>query len=115
MKQLKAAFRSRSPRPPTPSQSSGAPSHYSDALASIIKVLEVAENAVDGLPIKAPKAVISSIRTVLQSVKVSNFASVSYKCCINDLVPSNQIITKMHSISSMSKFVSSTQVYFSLS
>ena len=115
MKQLKAAFRSRSPRPPTPSQSSGAPSHDSDALASIIAVLKVAENSLDGLPINTPKAVISSIRSVLQSVKVGDIASVSYKCCINDLVPSNQVITNMRSISFMSKFVSSTRVYFSLS
>ena len=115
MEQLKSALRSRSPRPPTPSQSSGAPSHGSDALASIIKALEVAESIIDGLPISAPKAMISSIRSVLQSVKVSDITSVSYKCGTNDLVPSNQAITKMHLISFMSKFVSSTQVYFSLS
>ena len=42
----------------------------SDALASIIKVLDVAEKAVDGLPIYGPKAVISSIRAILKSVKV---------------------------------------------
>ena len=39
-------------------------------LASILTVLDVAEKAVEGLPIYGPKAVISSIRTVLQSVKV---------------------------------------------
>ena len=115
MEKLKAPFRSRSPRPSTPSQGSGAPSHISDTLASIIAVLKVAENAVDGIPIKAPKAVISSIRSVLESVKVSDITSVSYKCGTNNLVPSNQAITKMHLISFMSKFVSSTQAYFSLS
>ena len=100
---------------PSQPEGSGAPSHNSDTLASIIKVLEVAEKALDGLPIKAPKAMISTILSVLQSVKVRDIVYVSYKCCINHLVPSNQVITKMHSIIFMSKFVSSTQVYFSLS
>ena len=72
MRQLKERFRSHSPVPPAAAEGSNAPTHStkSDTLASIIKVLDVAEKAVDGLHIYGPKAVISSIRTVLQSVKV---------------------------------------------
>jgi len=39
-------------------------------LASVIKGLDVAEKAVDGLPIPGLKPVISTIHTVLQSVEV---------------------------------------------
>ncbi len=48
----------------------------SDALPSVINVAENAhisefhQQAVDGLPICGPKAVISTIRAVLESVKV---------------------------------------------
>ena len=72
MRRLKEHFRSRSPVSPAVAGGSGSQtgSAKSDTLASIIKVLEVAEKAVDGLPIYGPKAVISSILAVLQSVKV---------------------------------------------
>ena len=72
MRRLKEHFRPRSPVPPAVSggSSSQTGSAKSDTLASIIKALDVAEKAVDGLPIYGPKAVISSIRAVLQSVKV---------------------------------------------
>ena len=72
MRQLKEYIRPHSPVPPGAAEGSNAPSHSaeSDTLAAIIKVLEVAESAADGLPIQAPKVVISSIRMVLQSVKV---------------------------------------------
>ena len=72
MRRFKEHFRPRSPVPPAVAEgsSSRTGSAKSDALASIIKVLDVAEKAVDGLPIYGPKAVISSIRAVLQSVKV---------------------------------------------
>ena len=72
MRRLKERFRSRSPVPPTVAEGSSSQtgSAVSDTLASIIKILDVAEKAVDGLPIYGPKAVISSIHVVLQSVKV---------------------------------------------
>ena len=71
----KRRIRSDFPVPPAAAEGSNAPtrSAESDTLASIIKVLEVAENAADGLPIKGPKPVISRIRMVLQSVKVRTF------------------------------------------
>ena len=72
MGQLKDHFPPRSPVPPAVAggSSSQTGSAKSDTLASIIEVLDVAEKAVDGLPIYGSKAVISSIRAVLQSVKV---------------------------------------------
>ena len=73
MRRLREHFRPRSPMPQAPvagGSSSQTGSTGSDTLASIIKVLDVAEKAIDGLPIYGPKAVISSIRAVLQSVKV---------------------------------------------
>ena len=62
-------FRLDSPIPPVAAERSNAPSRSSesDMLDSIINVLDIAEKAVDGLPIYEPRAVISSIRTVLQS------------------------------------------------
>ena len=70
----KRRFRSESPVPPVAAGGSNAPTHSgsaeSDRLASIIKILDIAGKAADGLPIYGATAVISSIRTVLQSVKV---------------------------------------------
>ena len=73
MKRFIERIRPRSPMPEAAAEGSSAPtcSVGSDTmLASILTVLDVAEKAVEGLPIYGPKAVISSIRTVLQSVKV---------------------------------------------
>ncbi len=60
--------------PSVAAEGPSAPTVYSvesgTQLDSILTVLDVAEKAVEGLPIYGPKAVISSIRTVLQSVKV---------------------------------------------
>ena len=73
----------------------------SDTLPSIIKVLDVAEKAVYGLPIYGPRAIISSIRAVLQSVKVRVMdwlSRFSYGHYLRDLVfLSNQAITKIAS------------------
>ena|SRR5258705_9741726 len=74
MRRLKGAFHRRSPVPPVPEAESSRTSTYSDALASAIKVLDVAEKTVDGLPIQGLKPVISTIRTVLQSVEVRPLA-----------------------------------------
>ena len=78
------------------SEGSGSPSHsiQSDILASITKVLDVTEKAVDGLPIYRPKAVMPSIRSMLQSVGVKDkdITYVLYECCLH-VVPSNQSIT----------------------
>ena len=74
MKQLTELIRPRSPMPSVAAEgSSGAPKcsvESGTVLASILMVLDVAETTVEGLPIYGPKAVISCIRTVLQSVKV---------------------------------------------
>ena len=69
MRRLKEPFGRRSPVPPVPKAESSH-STYSDPLASVIKVLDVAEKALDGLPIPGLKQVISTIHTVLQSVEV---------------------------------------------
>ena len=68
-------FRSRSPVPPV-SVAESSPTH-SDALGAVNKVLDVAEKAVDGLPIPGLKQVISTIHAVLQSVEVK---VVDYLC-----------------------------------
>ena len=75
MKQPTELIRPRSPMPSVAVEGSGggAPKcsvESGTVLASILVVLDVAETTVEGLPIYWPKAVISSIRTVLQSVKV---------------------------------------------
>ncbi len=63
-------FHSRSPVPPvSAAEGSRTPTH-SDALAAVNKVLDVAEKAVDGLPIPGLKQVVSTIHAVLQSVEV---------------------------------------------
>ena len=60
--------------------------------------LDVAEKAVDGLPIYGPKAVISSIRAVLQSVKVRVMDGLSDGDYLCDLVfLSNQALIRGHS------------------
>ncbi len=62
----------RSPAvPPVPAAESSCTSPHSDALDSAIERLDVMEKAVDGLPIpRLLKPVISTIRTVLQSLEV---------------------------------------------
>src|SRR5258708_15953826 len=70
MRRLKETFRRRSPVPPVPAEGFRS-STSSDALASVIKGLDVTETAVGGLPILGlVKPAISTIRTVLQSVVV---------------------------------------------
>ena len=70
MRRIKEIFRRR-PRGPPPPVAEGSRTSASNALASVIKGLDVAEKAVDGLPILGlVKPVISTIRTVLQSVEV---------------------------------------------
>ena len=66
MRRLKGPFRRR---PPAPAVESSRTSTDFDALASVIKVLDVAKQAVDGLPIPGLKAVISTIHAVLLSVE----------------------------------------------
>ncbi len=64
-------LRPRSRVPPAPAAEGTRTSTSSDALASVIKGLDVVEKVVDGLPIPGlVKPVISTIRTVLQSVEV---------------------------------------------
>ncbi len=73
MKRLIEHIRPRSPMPSAAAEDSSASTcsvESGTVLASILMVLDVAEKAVDKLPIYGPKAVISSIRTILQSVKV---------------------------------------------
>ena len=73
MKGLIGRIRPRSPMPSAAAEGTNAPTCSAESgtvLASILTVLDVAETAVEGLPIYGPKAVISSIRTVLKSVKV---------------------------------------------
>src|SRR5258707_14676470 len=70
MGRFRDSFRSRSPVPPvSAAESSRTPTH-SDTLAAVNRVLDVAEKAVDGLPIPGLKQVISTIHAVLQSVEV---------------------------------------------
>ena len=67
MQRLRDRLRSRSPGPrPSAAESS----RHSDALAAVNKVLDIAEKAVDGLPIPRLKQVISTIHAILQSVEV---------------------------------------------
>jgi len=73
MRRIKETLRRPSPVPlaPLPVAEGSRTSTSSDALTSVIKGLDVAEKAVDGLPILGlVKLVISTIRTVLQSVEV---------------------------------------------
>src|SRR5258708_37505824 len=73
MKRLIGRIRPRSPMPSAAAEGSSAPTcsvGSGTVLASILTVLDIAETAVEGLPIYGPKTVISSIRTVLKSVKV---------------------------------------------
>ncbi len=73
MKRLIGRVRPRSPVPSAAPEGSSAPTcsvESGTVLASILTVLNIAEKAVEGLPIYGPKAVISSIRTVVQSVNV---------------------------------------------
>ena len=70
MKRIRDHFRPRSPAPSVPVAECSRTSTNSDALYSVKKVLEVAEKAVDGLPIPGLKQAISIISTVLQSVEV---------------------------------------------
>ncbi len=72
MRRLKEPFRRRSPVPPVPKAESSH-STYSDPLASVIKVLDVAEKALDGLLIPRLKQEISTVHTVLQSVEARSF------------------------------------------
>ena len=73
MKKIKRLFKSRPSSLAVPSvpegESSRTPTH-SDALPAVNKVLDVAEKAVDGLPIPGLKQVISTIHAILQSVEV---------------------------------------------
>jgi len=55
---------------PAPAAEGSRTSTSSDALAAVIKGLNVMEKAVDGLSIPGLKSVISIIGTVLQSVEV---------------------------------------------
>ncbi len=69
MRRIKETFHGRrSPVPPLSVAEGSRTSTSSNSLASVIKGLDVAEKAVVGLPIVKP--VISTIRTVLQSVEV---------------------------------------------
>ena len=80
MDRLKELFRSQSPVPPGAAEGSNAPSNsaQSNTFALIFKALEFAEKVADGLPIQAPKAVISCIRIVVQSVKVRSIYYTSF-------------------------------------
>ncbi len=70
MGRVRDHLRPRSRLPPAPAKGSRTSTSL-DALASVIKGLNVAENVVDGLPIPGlVKPVVSTIRTVLQSVEV---------------------------------------------
>ena len=81
MRRLKERFHSQSPVPRGVAEGTNIPSHSakSNALDSIIKVLEVAKSAADGVPIKALNAVISSILIVLKSVKVRSIYYTSFR------------------------------------
>ena len=73
MKKIKRLFKSRPSSPAVPSvpegESSRTPTH-SYALPAANKILDVAEKAVDGLPVPGLKQVISTIHAILQSVEV---------------------------------------------
>src|SRR5258707_5793546 len=73
---MKIVKRLLKPRPSSPAvssvpegESSRTPTH-SDALPAANKILDVAEKAVDGLPIPGLKQVISTIHAILQLVEV---------------------------------------------
>ena len=70
---MKRLFKARPSSSAVPSvlegESPRTPTHP-DALAAVNKVLDVAEKAVDGLPIPGLKQVISTIHAILQSVEV---------------------------------------------
>jgi len=68
MGRLRGILRSRSPAPDSVAQGS----RSSDALAAAKKVLNVARDSVDGLPIPGLKPVITIIGTVLDTVEKSN-------------------------------------------
>ena len=70
MRRFKESFRRHSPVPPAPAAEGSRTSTSSDALASVIKGLDVAGKAVDRLSIPGLKQVVSTIHTVLQSVEV---------------------------------------------
>src|SRR5260221_1101874 len=70
MRRLREPFRRHSPVPPASAAEGIRTSTSSDALASVIKVLEIAEKALDGLSVPGLKQVISTIHIVLQSVEV---------------------------------------------
>ena len=67
MQRLRDRLRSRSPGPRPSAKES---SRHSDALAAVNKVLDIAEKAVDGLPIHGLKQVIFTIHAILQTVEV---------------------------------------------
>ncbi len=78
MQRLRDRLHSRSPGPrPLATESS----HHSDALAAVNKVLDIAEKAVDGLPIHGLKQVIFTIHAILQTVevKVTDYLCLGWK------------------------------------
>ena len=61
MRRLKETFRRRSPAPSVTAAESSHASTSSGVLASVIKVLDVAKEAVDQLPIPGLKSMISNL------------------------------------------------------